>query len=229
MTTFVLVHGGWHGGWCWERVAELLAAAGHESHCPTLSDTPGTGLADHVAEVVQLLDDADLRDVVVVGHSAGGAVVTGVAQRAGRRLAGLAYLDAFVPAPGQSLIDLLPAARGEHFRTLVDDTGRVVLDPETALDGWAVRDPADRAWIAERLRPHPVGALTDPLPADPLPDLPRQYVHCTDKPGGDSFADLAAAARADPTWRFDEIDTGHDAMVTAPDQVAELLRAAWAS
>lgn len=229
MTTFVLVHGGWHGGWCWERVAALLASAGHEVHCPTLSTTPGAGLADHIGAVAGLLDGADLRDVVLVGHSAGGAVVTGVAQQAGKRLAVLVHLDAFVPEPGQSVFDLLPAARREHFRSLVDGTGRIVLDPDVAMDGWAVRDPADRAWLAARLAPFPIGAVTDALPPDPLPDLPRHYLHCTDKPGGDAFAGFAAVARDEPGWWLDVLPTGHDAMVTAPSAVVAALLARWGS
>lgn len=231
MTTFVLVHGGWHGAWCWRRLVPLLTAGGHEVHAPTLTGTGdrahlgdvGTGLATHIADVVAVLELDDLRDVVVVGHSSGGAVIAGVAQRCPERLRELVHLDSFLTEPGQSVFDLLPPARREHFQRLVDGRGRIVLDPDAALDGWAVRDPADRAWLRPRLRPHPVRALSDPLPPDPLPALPRRFVHCTDKPGGDSFAGFAAAARANPGWRFDALDTGHDAMVTAPEQLAALL------
>ena len=173
MTVFVLVHGGWHGGWCWRRVAPLLS--GHDVFCPTLTGLgdrahlarPDTGLADHVADVVAVLELDDLRDVVLVGHSSGGAVITGVAQRRPDRLRELVYLDAFVPAPGQSVFDLLPAARREHFLGLVDASGRIVLDPDPAMDGWGLTVAADRAWVRPRLRPFPVGALRDPLPADP--------------------------------------------------------------
>jgi pimeloyl-ACP methyl ester carboxylesterase len=231
MTTFVLVHGGWHGGWCWRRVTPLLA--GHDVHCPTLTGVgdrahlarPDTGLADHVADVVAVLELDDLRDVVLVGHSASGAVITGVAQRCPDRLRALVYVDAFVPAPGQSVFDLLPAARREQFLRLVDGSGRIVLDPETAMDGWAITDAADRQWVRPRLTPFPVGALRDPLPDDPVPELPRRYVHCTVKPGGDSFARFADAARTDPAWRLDELETGHDAMVTAPEALAAVLSA----
>jgi pimeloyl-ACP methyl ester carboxylesterase len=231
MTTFVLVHGGWHGGWCWRRLTPLLESAGHDVHSPTLTGLgdrahlarPDTGLADHVADVLAVLELDDLRDVVLVGHSSGGAVITGVAQLAPERLRELVYLDAFVPAPARSVLDLLPAARREHFLGLVDASGRIVLDPDTAMDGWGLTVAADRAWVRPRLRPFPVGALRDPLPADPLPELPRRYVHCTVKPGGDSFAGFAAAARTDPGWRFDEIETGHDAMITAPGALAALF------
>jgi pimeloyl-ACP methyl ester carboxylesterase len=230
MTAFVLVHGGWHGGWCWRRLLPLLRSGGHEVHAPTLTGlgdrahlaAQGVGLATHIEDVVALLDMEDLREVVLVGHSSSGVVITGVAQRVPERIAELVYLDAFVPQPGQSLLDLLPAPRREFFLAQVD-AGRIVLDWEVAMDGWAVRDEADRAWMRKRLRPHPVGGLADPLPADPVPDLPRQFVHCRDKPSADSFAGFAAAAREDPAWRFAELDTGHDAMITAPDRVARLL------
>lgn len=230
MTTFVLVHGGWHGGWCWTRLTPVLRAAGHEVHTPTLTGlgdrahlaAPGIGLATHIEDVVARLAMDDLRDVVLVGHSSGGAVISGVAQRVPDRLAGISYLDAFVAQPGQSVLDLLPAARREFFLTRVD-AGRIVLGWDAAMDGWGVRDDADRAWLRPRLRPQPLGSLADSLPEDPLPDLPRQYLHCTDKPGPDGFAAFAAAAREVPGWRLDVLDTGHDAMVTAPRLLAHAL------
>lgn len=230
-TTFVLVHGGWHGGWCWRRVAPLLQADGHEVHAPTLTGLgdrvhlgrPDTGLADHVDDVVAVLELDDLRDVVLVGHSSGGPVVDGVAQRCPERLRELVHLDAFVLAAGQSVMAALPPARAAHFLAAVDDAGRIRLDHEAAMDGWGVTEEADRAWLRPRLRPQPVRALTDPLPPGPVPDLPRRFVHCTVKPGGDSFAGFAAAARADPRRRVDELATGHDAMITAPRELARLL------
>ncbi len=231
MTTFVLVHGGWHGGWCWRRVLPLLAAAGHDVHTPTLTGsgdrahlgTPDTGLATHIADVVAVLELDDLREVVLVGHSSGGPVVEGVAQRCPERLREIVHLDAFVARPGRSVFDLLPAPRREHFQRLADDRGRIVLDPDAAMDGWAVTDPADRAWLRPRLGPHPLGALADPLPTGPVPDLPRRFIHCTVKPTGDSFAGIAAAVRADPSWQFAQLAAGHDAMITAAPEVARLL------
>jgi pimeloyl-ACP methyl ester carboxylesterase len=231
VSVYVLVHGGWHGGWCWQRLAPLLRAAGHLVHTPTLTGlgdrahlaAPRTGLATHVEDVVARLEMEELREVVLVGHSSSGAVITGVAQRAGERLAALVYLDAFVPRPGQSVLDLLGPERREHFLSLVDADGQIVLDWETAMDGWAVRDHVDRAWLRSRLRPHPLGGLADLLPPGPVPDLPRHYLHCTDKPAGDSFAGFAATAQDQPEWRLDELDTGHEAMVTAPERLARTL------
>ncbi|MEN3269746.1 alpha/beta fold hydrolase [Pseudonocardia sp.] len=232
MTTFVLVHGGWHGGWSWRRVAPLLRAEGHEVHAPTLTGLgdrfhlarPDTGLAMHVEDVITVLELDDLRDVVLVGHSYSGVVITGVAQRCGERIGELVYLDAFVPQPGQALLDLVRPERRDFYLSAGDEAGGIMPDPETAMDGWAVTDPADRAWVRPRLRPQPVRAMSDPLPPQPVPDLPRSYIHCTVKPGTDTFTGFAATAREDPSWRFDELATGHDAMVTAPAELAALLR-----
>jgi len=157
-----------------------------------------------------------------VGHSSSGAVITGVAQKAPERIGALWYLDAFVPGPGSSVLDLLSPPRRAHFESLVRN-GAIVLEPESAMDGWAVRDPADRRWLGPLLCPHPFGGLADPLPDRPVPPLPLTYVHCTDKPGGDSFAATAEAMRADPAARVHVLDTGHDAMVTAHADVVRLL------
>src|SRR5690349_6349785 len=117
MATFVLVHGAWHGGWCWRKLSPLLAAQGHEVFAPTLTGLgershlagPEVGLAVHVQDVASLLEFEDLREVILVGHSYGGMVLAGVAGRAAERLSQLVYLDAYVPRHGQSMVDLVPA------------------------------------------------------------------------------------------------------------------------
>src|SRR5215211_1043953 len=116
MATFVLVAGAWHGGWCWRKVTPLLRAAGHEVFAPTLTGLgershlahPDVGLTTHIQDIVNLLEYEDLNDVVLVGHSYSGMVITGVAEQVPGRLAHLVYLDAFVPENGQALVDLLP-------------------------------------------------------------------------------------------------------------------------
>jgi pimeloyl-ACP methyl ester carboxylesterase len=227
----VLVHGGWHGGWVWRPVAALLRAAGHEVHAPTLTGTgerahlhgPDVGLTTHVEDVVATLIMEDLRDVLLVGHSSSGAVVTGAAAQAVDRVAGLVYLDAFVPWPGESVLDLLPAPRRAFFLDHVDADDRIALDADAAMDGWAIRDGALRDWVRPRLRPHPRRGLADPLPEETAPHPHRWYVHCRDKPSGDAFAGFAASARDEGWPGVEVLDTGHDAMVTDPEGTARVL------
>lgn len=154
MATFVLVHGGWHGGWGWRRLTPLLREAGHEVFAPTLTGLGDrahlrrldTGLATHVADVAAVLELDDLHDVVLVGHSYAGMVITGVVQRCGERIRELVYFDAFVPAPGQSFFDLIGPERREAYLPLADEAGGVMPDPDVMLDSWAVTDSADRGW-----------------------------------------------------------------------------------
>ena len=236
MTMFLLVHGGWHGGWCWRKVATRLRGAGHEVFAPTLTGlgdrahlaSPQIGLATHVEDVLGVLEYEDLRDVVLVGHSYGGMVISGVAERASERLAHLAYLDAFVPEDGQALWDLLPVAMRERFQELARAEGdgwQIPLPWEGALKNWGVSDEADLRWMVPRMTAHPMTTMRDPLPsARAASRLPRSYLHCLYKPVGDAFAGYAAAARADPDrWRFRQLDTGHDAMVTMPAELTEVL------
>ncbi|MDD7938856.1 hypothetical protein PHK61_10550 [Actinomycetospora lutea] len=115
-------------------------------------------------------------------------------------------------------------ARREFFLSRVDAEDRIVLDPDTAMDGWAIRDEDLRAWVGPRLTPQPRRVPDDPLPDLPVPALDRWYVHCTDKPGHDAFAGIAAAARGDASWRgVATLETGHDAMVTDPEGTARVL------
>lgn len=235
MTTYVLVHGGWHGGWCWRKVAPLLRAAGHDVHTPTLTAlgdrshlaSPDVGLATHVQDVVALLDCEDLSGVVLVGHSGAGPVVTGVAAAMPARVARLVYLDAFVPEPGQAVLDLLPAARRGFFAERAREQGGgwlVPLDWEVAMDGWGVTDPTDRDWMRPRLAAQPLTTLDQPLPAPAPSHIPCSYVHCLDNPVAATFAPFAERARDDPgRWTLRRLHAGHDAMVTVPGPLTDLL------
>src|SRR5689334_12259470 len=126
MATFVLVHGAWHGGWCWNRVAKILRAKGHDVHAPTLTGVcershlanENVSLDTHVTDIVHEIKWNELRDVVLVGHSYGGMIVSGVCERAGDKVASLVMLDAFVPENGQSLVDMQPAAAAKAFADL---------------------------------------------------------------------------------------------------------------
>jgi pimeloyl-ACP methyl ester carboxylesterase len=224
MATFVLVHGAWHGGWCWNDVAVELRAAGHDVVAPTLSGVaerarlaPQTDLALNVEELAGLLYFADLREVVLVGHSYGGLVVSGAAARAGGRIAGLVYLDAFVAEDGQSLFDLLRPERREHYESSAADGLIPAPSPET----FGVVDQRD--WLADRLTPQPLRTFTQPLALASEPPLPRIYVRCTQGPLTASFAGFAQRYRDTAGWHVVDFESGHDAMITRPVDVAALL------
>jgi pimeloyl-ACP methyl ester carboxylesterase len=233
---FVLLHGGWHGAWCWRRVTPLLREAGHEVVAPTL-----TGLGErahlvsrevdvslHVRDLAAVLEMEDVRDSVLVGHSYAGVVITGVAEVAFERISHLVYLDAFVPVEGKSLLELLPPERAAVFEGAAREHGDGWLVPlpwEQAMDGWGVTDPDVRRWMLPRLTAQPLATFVEPLGSVSAAErLPRTYVHCTEKPAGDTFAPFAAAAgQPRSRWRLETIAAGHDAMITAPQAVAETL------
>lgn len=229
--TFVLVHGGWHGGWCWNRVAPLLRAAGHDVWTPTLTGladrahalTPETGLETHIRDIVGLLEFEDLREVILVGHSYAGMVITGAAAKASQRIGRLVYLDAFVPRAGDSLMNLLSPEREYFYRTsaVERDGGWYVPPPPIAALG--VSDPDDVAWLEARLTYQPLRSFEQPLAEEAPPELPRAYIHCTEGPVVPSFAPFAAQARAAAAWTYAELATGHDAMITEPAALAGLL------
>lgn len=225
MATYVLVHGAWHGGWCWADVATELRAAGHEVLAPTSS-----GLAErsslaasatldvHVEELARLLYFGDLREVVLVGHSYGGMVITGAAARAHARIARLVYLDAFVPEDGQSVFDQLPAARRKAYDEAT--SGGVVIPPSPELFGV----PRDRLeWVGDRLTPQPLATLAEPLAVPAFPPLARTYVRCTQGPLTGSFSGFATRLRETAGWDVLDFDSGHDAMLARPMDLAALL------
>ncbi len=226
----VLVHGAWHGGWCWRRVVPLLRAKGHEVFAPTLTGLgdrahlfrPDIALADHVADIAALLDAEELSDVVLVGHSYAGMVITGAAEQAAGRIRRLVYLDAFVPEHGQSLMDLArPAPAGEAPPRPAEN--RV---PSRSPAFFGVSDPADVDWVTRRVVDQPMLTMTDPVqaPTGAANSLPRSYIYCP-KPATGSFDRFAERFRHDPAWRFYEMNCGHDAMVIDPAGLAEILLA----
>jgi pimeloyl-ACP methyl ester carboxylesterase len=233
MATYVLVHGGGHGGWCYQRVARLLRAEGHEVLTPTL-----TGLGDrahlldqrvdlerHITDVAAVLRFEDLRDVILVGHSYGGMVITGAADRAADRVGRLVYLDAATPVNGQSLVDVAgPVINAVRPMGRVVDGIELVLwpGPDAGLL-YGVTDPADLAWMAERLTPHPWKCFDQPLALDneeALWDIPQFHIVCTSTL---PTRDRDQMARAKAEGRLWDIDTGHDLMITEPERTAEAL------
>ena len=233
MADYVLVHGGGHGGWCWDRLAPLLRYEGHRVYTPTLTGlgerkhllTASTDLNTHIADIVGVLDYEDLQDVVLVGHSYGGMVITGVADQARGRIGQLVFLDAAIPRNGEALVDTSPGIRtvAEVGLRTVDGV-ELVLWPDPRLVAiYGVTEAADRAWLEPKLTPHPWRSFNQKLllkDEEAVLALPRTNINCTSKLKHLSPEQLGRAMSAD---RVLEIDTGHDLMVTQPHAVANML------
>jgi len=233
MTTYVLVHGGWHGGWCWRRVAHALGLGGDVVYTPTLTGlgerahllSPAVGLETHIRDVLGVLETEDLTDVVLVGHSYGGIVVSAAADRASGRVARLVYLDAVVPRDGECLYDRAPAQIKVYFEDQARDGGEGWRVPASAMNTQflGLKDEADVRWVMPKLTAHPIRTYREPVRlSSAFPQMPRTYINCIgDKPFGQP-----KTIQAEGIDDYHELPTGHDAMVTAPDDVVRLLRGA---
>jgi pimeloyl-ACP methyl ester carboxylesterase len=234
VATFVLIHGSRHGGWCWQRVGQRLLRAGHDAHWPTLTgcgdrshliDAMAIDLDTHIEDVAAALFYEDLKDVILVGHSYAGMVITGVADRSPERLARLVYLDALVPHAGESHLQLA-GEMADGLRAQIAEEGRGTrLPAATASPGrYGVVDPDDAAWVAERLTDHPSGSLEQRLrSARHAYEMPRTYVSC--RRSAMIPPSVAQRATDDPGFAVIELDAAHDCMITAPDLVVETLLA----
>ena len=232
MTTFVLVHGAWHGGWCWRRVSERLTAKGHRVFCPTLTGlgerahllSPAVDAQTHVRDVLGLLEAEELQDVVLVGHSYAGIVISGVAAQARQRLRALIYLDALLLEDGQSWADAFPpeVANARRKATTTTNGIRTIPPPDPVIYGFA--DAADTEWVRRRLTPHPFAAFEQKMHwGGPVGSgLPRLYIDCV-LPAIEILSTVKDRFRGRPDWPFAELKTGHDAMVSAPEETAQLL------
>ena len=235
MSTFVLVHGGAHGGWCYQRVTSRLRQAGHEVYAPTLTGLgershlvgPQVDLELHIQDVVAVLGYEDLEDVILVGHSYGGMVITGVADRAAARVGKLVYLDAANPKNGESLVDVAgpviemtrPAGQ------VIDGVELVLLPSPDAGMLYGVTDPYDLAWMAARLSGHPWKCFEQKLELlneSEFSKIPQYHIVCTSTLAARDPHLMDEARAAGRLW---EIDTGHDLMITEPQRVSEALLA----
>ncbi len=232
MATWVLVHGAYHGGWCWDAVAAELRAQGDDVHAPTLtglSERRGSfsrriDLDTHVADVVSTLEERDLRAVNLVGWSYGGMVATGALGRVPARLASVVYLDAYLPRHGESIADTLSPWQRVALRIAgILGKGVPPPDPERA---WAVTSPALLAAVRPRLSPQPARTLTQKVHApEPWPEhVSYGYVWCEGYVGS-GFGRFHERAVRDPRFRTRRIDASHAALLTHPREVAEALLA----
>ncbi|MBX6323017.1 MAG: alpha/beta hydrolase, partial [Rhodospirillaceae bacterium] len=232
MATIVLVHGAWHGGWCWRRVAPLLAREGHRVLTPTLTGLgerahlarPEVDLETHIADLEGVFRFEEVAEAVVVAHSYAGFPATALADRMGERVRRLVYLDAFVPGAGDSFMSLLAPATRDAFRRRAAANDPSWLVPPLRPRHYGVSDPADQAWLAGLLVGHPLASFEQPLRLlRPDREHPaRSYVYCSAPAMGD-FDRFAERAREEPGWRYHALATGHDAMVTEPEALADII------
>jgi len=228
----VLVHGAWHGGWCWHRVADPLRAAGHRVFTPTLTGvgerahllSASVDLETHIQDILGVLEAEELEDVVLCGHSYAGLVLSGVAARAKPRLRQLVYLDALLAEDGQSWAEAFPPEAAEARRRGATMTNGVKTIPAPDPEIYAFADPADTAWVRRRLTPHPFAPFEQKSKlGGPVGNgVPRVYIECTTPP----IAPLAVIKdryRGKPDWPFVALKTGHDAMLSAPAEIVRLL------
>ncbi len=228
MADFVLVHGAWHGAWCWQRIVPSLWAAGHRVFAVTLTGvgerahllSKSITLDTHIADVVAVIETEELLDPILVGHSYGGVVITGVAARLAARLRHLVYIDAIVLHPGESWSSTHAAETQAARRQSIAESGALPA-PDPSLFGLS---GADRAWVARRQTPHPGGVYDVPLAFDPetLKVLPRTFVDCT-SPALPTIATSRQRVRSEPGWDVIEIATGHDPMISAPEALLNVL------
>jgi len=229
MATFVLVHGAWHGGWCYGRVAKLLRSAGHEVYTPThtgvgerahLADYHIT-LATHVRDVANVIEYENLSDVIICGHSYGGMVITGVAASLGERIKSLVYLDAFVPEDGQSLFDLIEPDMVNQFLNLGRTmNGRLPPIPAAAFNV----NPKDAAWVDRTCVPQALTTFTDGVRFSGKEGKVKNRTFILAN-GYDMrvFNRFYDQLKDDPKWKVVTVACGHDVMVDQPDTLAKLL------
>jgi pimeloyl-ACP methyl ester carboxylesterase len=238
MAAFLLVHGAWHGGWCWKKVVPLLRRSGAEVFAPTLSglgershlieqlDPAAIDLDLHIQDIAQVIEYEDLEQVILVGHAYAGMVITGVAEVCPERLAHLVYVNGVVPANGESMVDQLVAVRGAEFaawvRSVIDSGEAFLPSPTKAEIGrrWGISDPDDLEWMSAHVTPQPAAAMAGPVHTgnSEAAAIPRSFV-CGEEAGFQPVADRAQEAG----WGVYHVNSGHDTMVTHPRELAEIL------
>jgi pimeloyl-ACP methyl ester carboxylesterase len=230
VATFLVAHGAWSAGWAWKKMRPLMRARGHELFTPTYT---GLGershlahkdidLETHIADILGVLQFENLSNVILVGHSYGGMVATGVADRAAERISQLVYLDAFAPRNGQSLLDLQTEESRERVRDGAKRAGggwRVPMNPPPPDTS-----EADLAWVGAHRMPQPIQTFEQKIKLTGAVDrLPRTYIYCLKSRPGDVFRQFRERANTEAGWKCIDIDASHSPNITAPEALAQIL------
>jgi pimeloyl-ACP methyl ester carboxylesterase len=238
MANFVLIHGAWHGAWCWSRVLPALVRAGHVAHAVTLTGVgerahllhPNITLETHIADVMGLIEAEELHDVVLVVHSYAGMIGTAVADRMPTRLKHLVYVDAAIPTPGESWSSRhASATRDARINAAKASPTYSFPAPDPSVFGLA---DADHAWVKRRMTPHPGEPYTHALNFDVqrVASVPRTFIDCTSPPLA-TIDSIRQRVRDPQFWdgawqhgaRLVELKTGHSPMVSAPEDLLRIL------
>ena len=230
MASIVLAHGAWSAAWAWKKMRPLFRAAGHDFFSPTYTGLgerahlarPEVDLSTHIQDVLAVLEFENLTDVTLLGHSYGGMVATGVADKARARIARVVYIDAFAPTDGQSLFDLVGPKAEANMRAGAAKDG----------DGWRLpinpmppdTSPEDVAWASPRRRPQPIRTFEQKLKLESKePPPPRHYIYATRNGPGDVFRQFSTRTKSEAGWKSYELDCSHNPHITCPDALMALL------
>jgi len=221
MATFVVAHGAWSAGWAWKKMRPLMREAGHELWTPTYTGLgerlhlahPDIDLDTHITDTVAVLETEGLTDVILVGHSYGGMVATGVADRARERVRQLVYLDAFAPKNGEAVFDLVPPEVATKMRAGADASETGFGIPANPMPSDTA--PEDQAWASPLRRPQPVKAFAQKLALSSEPLMPRTYIYAKKAGIGDTFRKFLERAKREG-WRTYEIESSHNPHITNP-------------
>jgi pimeloyl-ACP methyl ester carboxylesterase len=227
--TFVLVHGAWHGGWCWRRVSDLLEKQGHKVFAPTLTGlgershllTREVNVSTHVTDIVNVLKWEDLTDVVLVGHSYGGLVISGVAEQLADKISSIIFLDAFLPENGDSLLEKSSPAFKSAIEAALGRNETSFKAPPASAFGV---EEKDRAWVDSKTTPQPIGTYAEKATYTGGRDkiAKKAYIRALGYKSP-TFDANVAKVKSGTGWKYAEMQTGHDAMVIAPDQLVALI------
>ncbi len=238
MANFVLVHGAWHGGWCWQRVMAVLQKDGHRVHAVTLTGlgerahllSPAITLDTHIDDVMNLIEAEELSDVVLAVHSYAGMIGTAVADRLGQRLKHLVYVDAVVPKPGESWSSTQSSATQQQRLAAAQASTHFSFPPPDP-EVFGLMD-ADREWVKRRQTPHPGNTYQAPLKFDVqrVAAVPRTFISCT-QPALATIEPTRLRVKDPKFWdgawlpnaTVVELKTGHDPMVSEPEALARIL------